>query len=248
MVKKFILIILFISAIGTESYSQKLEYLNKYWYPVQDTSIYDIFYHRITIEDSLRKSVRIIYLDSMVSYQRIEIKEKKRQPFTKTEVWYNDSGNKTMSRSFSSKKEMEETIKYFDSGRIKSKVVKSNGKVIEESYFSESGQKIEPPLFISALPNGGLQSWTEYLRTNLVYPPAARYSGQEGTVYLHFYVNEKGEMEEIEIMNPEENHPTLNREALRVIMSYPYLWTPSYEDGIAKKSEMRLPINFKLTD
>lgn len=153
-----------------------------------------------------------------------------------------------MSRSFTSKRQREETTKYYDSGLIKSVMITENDKVVEESYFLESGQKIDKPKIDVALPYGGLPGWTDYLRGNLVYPMTARILDKEGVVYLHFYVTEEGKMEEIEVMNPEENHPTLNQEALRVATSYPYLWTPTFENGVAKKSEMRLPIRFKLTD
>lgn len=75
-------------------HSQKMEYLNKFWYPIQDSSSHKIHFYRITLEDSIKKSVRIISVDSVLSYQRIEINEQKRQPFSKTEVWYHNSGKK----------------------------------------------------------------------------------------------------------------------------------------------------------
>ncbi len=230
------------------AHSQRLDYLNKYWYPIADISKYSVAYYRITLEDSVRKSVRIISLDSVLVYQRIEMMAQKRQPMTQTEIWYNDSGKKTTVEVYSAKKNRKETTKYYDSGGKKFLLITENEKVVLESYFSEDGQAIEKPHLVTALPYGGITGWMDYLRQSLVYPHAARILEKEGLIYLHFYVTEEGKMEEIEVMNPEENHPSLCQEALRVASSYPYLWSPSVENGVVKKSEMRLPIRFKLTD
>lgn len=243
----FLLILLFFSLDSVKA--QQLDYLNSYWYTIQDTSKYPFTHFKITLEDSVRKSVRIFTRDSTLVYQRIEILPQKREPLTQTEVWYADeTGIKIRSAIYSEKKKRKETTRFYETGERKSLSITEDGEVLKEIYFSETGQEMPGPEIIQALPKDGIAGWSEYLRQNLLYPEDARFLDKEGLVYLHFYVSEEGKMEEIELMNPEENHPSLNKEALRVVSKYPYLWTPSVENGKVIKSEMRLPIRFKLTD
>ncbi len=242
------LLFFFLGTASIDVYSQKLDYLNKYWYPIKDAAVYKYAYFRITLEDSVRKSVRIISADSVLSYQLVEIKDQKQKPLRKTEVWFTAKGSKSSAIVFTAEKNRKETARYYDSGEPKSVVITENDEVVEETYFSRSGEKIEKPVVVNALPFRGIEGWTDYLRKNLTYPETARMLDQEGLVYLHFYVTEEGKMEEIEVMNPEENHPLLNQEALRVSKAYPHNWTPSLENGVPVKSEMRLPIRFKLSD
>ncbi|WP_157963235.1 energy transducer TonB [Algoriphagus litoralis] len=240
-------ILLFISLVSAKA--QQLDYLNSYWYTVQDTSKYPFSHYRITLEDSMRKSVRIFTRDSTLVYQRVEMLPQRKEPMTQTEVWYADeTGIKIRSAIYSEKKKRKETTRFYESGQRKSLTITEDGEVLKEIYFSETGQEMPVPEIIQALPKDGIAGWNTYLGQNLVYPEDARFLGKEGLVYLHFFVTEEGKMEEIEIMNPEENHPSLNKEAFRVVSKYPHSWTPCIEDGKVIRSEMRLPIRFKLAD
>lgn len=246
--KKTVFALVVFSFTSLSSSAQRLDFLNSYWYVIQDTSSYPVFYFRITLEDSLQKSVRIFTRDSTLVYQLLEKNTKKRQPWSQTEIWYNDAGQKSRVALYSDKKKRKESTQYYETGEKKSLIITENQEIVEEIYFSKTGEEILKPQVTQALPKGGIEGWTNYLRQNLVYPEDARFLGKEGLVYLHFYVTEEGKMVEIEIMNPEENHPSLNKEAFRVAASYPHLWSPSKENGEVKKSEIRLPIRFKLTD
>lgn len=244
----FLFLVLFVSSSFLPLQAQKLEFLNSYWYSIQDTSKYSYTHYRIIIEDDFQKSVRIFTKDSTLVYQLLEKYAQKKQPMTWTKVWYDDSGIKTRSEIYTEKKKRKETTQFFKNGERKSFIITQNDQLLEEIYFSEIGEEIPKPQLIQASPVGGIEGWNMYLGKNLIYPEDARFLGEEGTVYLHFYVSEEGKIEDIEIMNPEENHPSLNKEAFRVVSAYPYHWSPSKENGITKKSEARLPIRFKLTD
>lgn len=240
-------ILLFISLVSAKA--QQLDYLNSYWYTVQDTSKYPFSHYRIILEDSMRKSVRIFTRDSTLVYQRVEMLSQLKEPFTQTEVWYaEETGQKTSTAEYSERNKRKELTRFYETGEIKSIKITENDELVKENYFSETGEEIPKPEIIQALPKGGIAGWSAYLSQNLVYPEDAKFLDEEGLVYLHFYVTEEGKMEEIEIMNPEENHPSLNKEAFRVVSKYPYSWTPCVENGKVIKSEMRLPIRFKLAD
>ncbi len=243
----FLMILLFISLVSINA--QQLDYLNSYWYTIQDTSKYPFTHFRISQEDSVRKSVRIFTRDSTLVYLRLEILPQKREPLTKTEVWYaEETGQKTSASEYSEKNKRKESTRFYETGKIKSIKITENDELVKENYFSETGEEIPKPEIVQALPKDGISGWSAYLSKNLVYPEDARFLDEEGLVYLHFFVTEEGKMEEIELMNPEENHPSLNNEALRVVSTYPYLWSPYIENGKAIRSEMRLPIRFKLSD
>ena len=242
-----LLIMLFVFLVSVNA--QQLDYLNSYWYTIQDTSKYPFTHFRITQEDSVRKSVRIFTCDSTLVYRRIEILPQKQEPLTETEVWYaKETGQKTLASEYSDKSKRKESIRFYETGKIKSIKITEHDELVKENYFSQTGEEIPKPEIVQALPKGGIAGWSKYLSKNLIYPEDARFLDVEGLVYLHFYVTEEGKMEEIELMNPEENHPSLNKEALRVVSMYPYLWSPSIENGKAIRSEVRLPIRFKLTD
>lgn len=244
--KRFILILVYF-VVNIPAISQKLEYLNKHKYSIVDQNKVKPEFYKITVEDSLQKSVRIFTMDSSLVYQRMEKLKHKKHPFSSVEIWYSNSSKKEKVVAFSQKKERRESTIYYESGIVKSHIIEENNKLKEEKYFSENGQPIAKPKIETALPNGGLEGWTNYLSQNLIYPETARRLGFEGLVYLIFIVDEEGKMEDIEVMNPEENNYLLNQEALRVAKTYPYLWTPTRINGKVERSVMRLPIRFKLT-
>jgi antitoxin component YwqK of YwqJK toxin-antitoxin module len=102
---------------------------------------------------------------------------------------------------------------YFESGNIKSLTKTRNKEVFEETQYDEAGNQVPPTIFESPMAWNGLEGWNGFLAKNLIYPIDARRSGFKGTVYIHFIVDEEGNIEEAEVINPEEVHELLSREA-----------------------------------
>lgn len=83
-----------------------------------------------------------------------------------------------------------------------------------------------------------------YLQKNIVYPQLCKEMGIEGTVYVQFIVDTKGDYREVQVIKGP--HPALNKEALRVMSAMPQ-WTPAKDDnGVLVDYLMRKPIKFAL--
>ncbi len=96
------------------------------------------------------------------------------------------------------------------------------------------------PLF-----NGGdpTVEFRKYIRENLKYPALAAENGISGKVIVQFVVNAKGKVSDVIVLGPVD--PSLDKEALRVILSSP-LWTPGKQGGKPVKVIYHFPINFVL--
>lgn len=90
---------------------------------------------------------------------------------------------------------------------------------------------------------GGIDGLVSYLSTNLKYPEAAKEKGVEGTVAVKFIVETDGSVSDVEILRG--IGAGCDEEALRVV-SETKDWSPGIKDGQKVRTEMRLPIKFKL--
>ncbi|MCF1750497.1 energy transducer TonB [Mariniradius sediminis] len=122
----------------------------------------------------------------------------------------------------------------------------ANWQLVEEKRWDNSGNPLDLGLFREASIVGGPEAWDNFLGSNLNYPSEARSDRAEGMVYLAFQLDEEGRISEIEVMNPEDVHPALANEALRVMKKYRKNFSPKVENGNPVKTEMYLPIRFKL--
>ncbi|MCH7415580.1 TonB family protein [Belliella sp. R4-6] len=91
-------------------------------------------------------------------------------------------------------------------------------------------------------PQGGMEGWNEYLKSNLKYPEVAKANGEEGTVYVVFEVNKDGSISEVDVLRGVS--PTIDAEAVRVVKASP-AWEPGKQRGKEVNVRMRLPIRFK---
>lgn len=84
----------------------------------------------------------------------------------------------------------------------------------------------------------------DHLTNNIRYPEICREQGIEGTVYVQFIVDTKGNYRDVQVVKGV--HPALNKEALRVMSAMPQ-WTPAKDDnGELVEYIMRKPIRFQL--
>ncbi len=92
-------------------------------------------------------------------------------------------------------------------------------------------------------PPGGMDGWFTHIATNLKYPTTARTKKIEGTVILKFIIEKDGSISETQVLRGIGGG--CDEEALRVLKLSPN-WTPGIKDDQPVRTEMRLPIRFKL--
>lgn len=241
----FLIIGIFLSFRVT---AQSLEYLNSFQIVIKDTNKYSPNFYRIKSQFENELIEETYSMDSI----RVKLVQQKMSQkdslIQSTKTWFYKTGELEKVEKYLSGTDQTATYQYYKLGSLRSKSVKKGDYLISENYYAENGEKMEKPIIVDVLPKDGLEAWNQYLRDNFRYPESARRAGYEGKVYVSLIVTEKGEMEDVQVINPEENHFLLNQEALRVVKKYPYQWKPMTIDNVPERCITRLPINFKLTD
>lgn len=90
---------------------------------------------------------------------------------------------------------------------------------------------------------GGQDAFRKYIAENLRYPQIAAENGIQGRVFVQFVVNANGEVSDATVVRGVD--PSLDREAIRVVMSSPS-WTPGRQRGEPVRVAFTFPINFVL--
>lgn len=91
---------------------------------------------------------------------------------------------------------------------------------------------------------GGQEALMKYLNSNIRYPTIAAENGIQGRVVCQFTVRRDGSIGDIKVLRKAE-HPSLDREAVRVIESMP-AWEPGKQRGKAVNCKFTLPVVFRL--
>ncbi|MDB4534078.1 TonB family protein [Vicingaceae bacterium] len=101
-------------------------------------------------------------------------------------------------------------------------------------------------LIVEKMPEfvGGNKARLMFLSDNIKYPSIDKAGGIEGTVYLDFVVNKKGEIRKVNILRGVS--PTIDAEAVRVVKAMPN-WTPGKQRGKAVSVKYNFRIKFKLS-
>lgn len=120
----------------------------------------------------------------------------------------------------------------------------SGSQIHEDLFFDENGVEIKKLSEQQAEPYMGMKGWNEYIRSNIRYPKEARGTRRTDRVSIYFTINEFGEINDIEILNPEEVHIAIAKEALRIMKNYPHNWSPYILNGEPRKKELIMPIVF----
>ncbi len=90
---------------------------------------------------------------------------------------------------------------------------------------------------------GGERARLKFLYDNLKYPSVDKAGNVQGTVYLNFLVNKKGEIKKVKILRGVS--PTIDREAVRVVKAMPN-WKPGKQRGKAVNVNYNFRIKFQL--
>lgn len=86
---------------------------------------------------------------------------------------------------------------------------------------------------------GGNQALLRYIREEINYPKELRKI--KGKAMLKFTVDTLGQVQNVKVIK--SLHPTLDKEAVRVIQTLPK-WKPGSVDGVSVNVDMALPITF----
>ena len=89
---------------------------------------------------------------------------------------------------------------------------------------------------------GGMRECMNYLSKNIKYPEECKKEGVQGRVIIQFVVDKEGNIRDAKIARG--IHPSLDKEALRVIEAMPK-WEPGKQDGKAVSVKYTVPVNFK---
>ena len=89
----------------------------------------------------------------------------------------------------------------------------------------------------------GQDGFRNYIGENLNYPQIAAENGIQGRVFVQFVVNEDGTVSNATVVRGVD--PSLDREAIRVVMSSPK-WNPGKQRGEPVRVSFTFPINFVL--
>ncbi|GAB3324024.1 hypothetical protein GCM10027299_20870 [Larkinella ripae] len=91
---------------------------------------------------------------------------------------------------------------------------------------------------------GGLKGLGSFLSANLRYPAEVAKANVEGKVFVSFVVSEDGSLCDYEVIR--SVHPTVDKEALRVVKASSGKWKPGAIRGRNVRVKYNLPINFHL--
>ncbi|TKC57554.1 TonB family protein [Pedobacter hiemivivus] len=91
---------------------------------------------------------------------------------------------------------------------------------------------------------GGMKEFYKYLTKNVKYPQECYTQRIQGKVFLRFQVLKDGSISDIKVLR--SPHPSLTREAIRVISVSPP-WEPGVERGIPVNVFFNIPISFTVS-
>jgi TonB family protein len=90
---------------------------------------------------------------------------------------------------------------------------------------------------------GTIETFKSWVQANVKYPTMAMENKISGTVYVKFVVNEKGNVQDINIIRSVD--PILDDEVVRAMKSAP-AWKPGYQKGQPVNVSFSIPVRFVL--
>lgn len=104
----------------------------------------------------------------------------------------------------------------------------------------------------------GYKSFSEWVQAHVVYPETARKNKMEGVVQVSFVVEKDGSLSSarvnsslgMSIREGEEDEsfaPDLDKEAVRVVLSSPFSWTPGRFENLVVRTQMAVDVVFSLS-
>ena len=108
---------------------------------------------------------------------------------------------------------------------------------------AQNNKKKKEDVIVMAQFKGGQEALIDYLLQNTRYPREAMELEQTGEVVVEFMVERNGMITNARVIKSVA--PSLDVEALRVVMNMPN-WEPGTKNGLRMRSQLTIPINFKV--
>ncbi len=126
--------------------------------------------------------------------------------------------------------------------------INMNSDTTQWELLEMEEEKVEEHVFliVDKMPRfqgGGTRKFQKFVYGKLKYPEEARLKEISGKVVVRFVVNQRGYVEDVEIIK--SAHPLLDKEAIRVVKSSPR-WKPGKHMGRHVKVQFVFPITFVL--
>ncbi|MBQ5663154.1 MAG: energy transducer TonB [Bacteroidaceae bacterium] len=113
--------------------------------------------------------------------------------------------------------------------------------VTTEIYAQKKKKKED--VIVMAQFKGGHEALVDYLLQNTRYPAEAMKMEQTGEVVVEFVVERNGMITNARVIKSVST--SLDQEALRVVTNMPN-WEPGTKNGLRMRSQLTIPINFKV--
>ena len=115
--------------------------------------------------------------------------------------------------------------------------------VTSDVYAQDNKKKKKEDVIVMAQFKGGQEALIDYLLQNTRYPAEAMKEEITGEVIVEFVVERNGMITNAKIVKSVA--PSLDQEALRVVTNMPN-WEPGTKNGLRMRSQLTIPINFKV--
>ena len=110
-------------------------------------------------------------------------------------------------------------------------------------YAQDNKKKKKEDVIVMAQFKGGHEALIDYLLQNTRYPAEAMKEEITGEVLVEFVVERNGMITNTKVIKSVA--PSLDQEALRVVTNMPN-WEPGTKNGLRMRSQLTIPINFKV--
>ena len=122
--------------------------------------------------------------------------------------------------------------------------------VIVPTEDTGPGENTAPEIFtvVEEMPEppGGIGEFYKFVSKSIIYPQMAKEAGIGGKAFLKFVVGPEGQITDVQILKGVTGCPDCDREAIRVVKSYPQRWKPGKQNGRAVSVYYNMPINFTI--
>jgi len=116
------------------------------------------------------------------------------------------------------------------------------------SYKDANGKIIYYKTEVDPTFPGGDNAMMKYLNDNISYPQRAQDNGIEGTVFVDFVVDEKGNVTQVNAADfVGDQDQSLMDESMRVVKSMP-VWVAGKQNGKTVATAYSLPVTFRLAN
>jgi periplasmic protein TonB len=95
-------------------------------------------------------------------------------------------------------------------------------------------------------PPGGFNAFNKFVASHIVYPQMEKEAGISGKVYIKFVVEQDGSLSDVQVLKGVSGCAACDREAVRVVKSFPEKWKPGRQNGHTARVYFTLPVAFKV--